>query len=73
MIYIWTRLAQNQHLRRHFSDKILAKNFNNLRLGRRVSCIIQDLMVQDKELLNLALSKVTKAGINRLVRVWYVV
>jgi len=29
---------QNQHLWRHFGDKVLAKNMNNLRLKRRVSC-----------------------------------
>jgi len=26
------------HLWRHFGDKVLAKNFNNLRLRKRVSC-----------------------------------
>ena len=31
MIYIRTRFRQNQHLWRHFGDKVLAKNFDLLR------------------------------------------
>jgi hypothetical protein len=40
MIHIRTRFRQNQCLWRHFGDKNLLKNFNNLRLRRRVSCDI---------------------------------